>query len=397
MKKQITIILTFALVIALVGCSKAPEATDPSTSTAQVLTPSITTEQSTTPTTVSTVATTPATKPTAAPNIATETMIAVHVNITTEDTTDKNGTVLFRSISQDMRLTLNNAEIADKIKNSFGNRSDIAQTIATMKASAKSAYNGSADWNAHYYSLTYNPQRVDQKVLSLSGDEIKFTGAAHAEKTPKGANYDITTGDVLTLASIMTTEASTDDFCNLVLEALAERAEGDVLYESYADGVRHRFTADPTQDEKWYFTTTGLCFFFEPYEIGPYNSGVITAEIPYEKLSGLVQPDYIPTQRTAATGKVVTSNFTPDLAKNFSHTAEMIMDPESKMHLIYTEGTVQDIRITFTDNAESYTVFAANSLSTGEAIMVQATEENAKNLELSYLSNGKTVTTKIVN
>ena len=241
----------------------------------------------------------------------------------------------------------------------------------------------------YFYGFTYNPQRIDQKVLSFYGDKVKFTGAAHPERSRKGVSYDLTTGDVLTLASVMTTQATTEDFCKLVLDALAERAEGDFLREGYSEDVKRRFTADPTQDENWYFTTAGLCFYFDPYEIAPYTSGVITAEIPYEKLNGLLQPDYLPAVRAAATGKVTISAFTSDLAENFTHTAELVMDPEGKMYLVHTEGSVQDIRITFTDGDESYTVFAANSLSDGEAIMVQAMEDVAKNLQLSYSSDGK--------
>ena len=56
---------------------------------------------------------------------------------------------------------------------------------------------------------------------------------------------------------------------------------------------------------------------------------------------------------------------------------------------------MQDIRITLTDGTESYTVFAANSLSAGEAILVQATEENAKNLTITYLSNNQTLTARV--
>ena len=121
---------------------------------------------------------------------------------------------------------------------------------------------------------------------------------------------------------------------------------------------------------------------------------MITAEIPYARLTGLLQADYLPAARAAATGEVTISAFTPDLAKNFNHTAELVIDPEGRMFLVHTEGTVQDIRITMTDSDESYTIFAANSLSDGEAIMVQS--QDARNLELSYLSNGKTVKEQII-
>ncbi|MBQ7768432.1 MAG: DUF3298 domain-containing protein [Oscillospiraceae bacterium] len=376
MKKQIAIILALSIAIALVGCTKTPANNPEPTET-------IVPTQTTT-----------ATKPTA-PTGPAETMIAVDVGVTTQDTTAEDGTVLFQRTNQKMYLILNNAEVADKITKDFLNRLDIDQDAATVESAAKSAYTGNKNWTPYFYGFTYNPQRIDQKILSFYGDKVKFTGAAHPERSRKGVSYDLATGDVLTLASIMTTEATTEDFCKLVLDALAERAEGDFLREGYAEDVKRRFNTDASQDENWYFTTAGLCFYFDPYEIAPYASGVITAEIPYAKLGGLLQPDYLPAVRAAATGKVTISAFTSDLAENFTHTAELVMDPEGKMYLVHTEGVVQDIRITFTDGDERYTVFAANSLSDGESIMVQVKEDAAKNLELSYSSNGKIAKTQI--
>ena len=373
MKKQITIILILSIAIALVGCAKTP---------------------ANTPTPTETIAPTQAPTTTTAPTGPAETMIAVDVGVTTQDTTAEDGTVLFQRTNQKMHLILNNAEVADKITKDFLNRLDNDQDATTVEAAAKAAYNGNANWTPYFYGFTYNPQRIDKKVLSFYGDKVQFTGTAHPERSRKGVSYDLTTGDSLTLASIMTTEATADDFCKLVLDALAERAEGDFLREGYSEDVKQRFTADPTQDENWYFTTSGLCFYFDPYEIAPYTSGVITAEIPYEKLTGLVHSDYLPAAHAAATGEVKISHFTSDLAENFSHTAELVIDPEGRMILVHTEGTVQDIRITMTDSDESYTIFAANSLSDGEAIMVQS--RDATNLELSYLSNGMTVKEQII-
>ncbi len=375
MKKQIAIILALSIAIALVGCSK-PTAN--------------------TPEPTKTIAPTQETKPTpTAPTGAAETMLAVDVGVTVQNTTAEDGTVLFQRTNQKMHLILNDAEIAYKITKDFLNRLDIEQDAAAVEAAAKAAYTGNQNWTPYFYGFTYNPQRIDQKILSFYGDRVQFTGAAHAEISRKGANYDLSTGDALTLASIMTAEASTEDFCKLVLEGLANRAEGDFLREGYSEDVKQRFNADASQDESWYFTTTGLCFYFDPYEIAPYTSGVIAVDIPYESLNGLVQPDYLPGTQASATGKVAISDFTPALAEKFSHTAEFVMDQEGKMYLAHTEGTVRDIRISFTDTTGTYTVFAANSLSSGEAIMVQAKEEAAKDLELSYLSSGETVKIKI--
>lgn len=374
MKKQIAVLLALSLIFTFAGCRKSKKQ-NPAPTTPVVQTPSTSSPMPTTP---------------SAPSSGTiETMIAVDVGFTIENTTASDGTVIFQRTNQKMHLTLNNPEIAEKITNNFLNRLDITEEADAVASAAKSAYTGSSHWIRYFYGLAYNPQRIDQKVLSFYGDNVRYFGAAHAEISRKGANYDLATGDVLTLASIMTTTATTNDFCALVLAGLADRAEGDFLREGYSEDVKRRFTVDASQDESWYFTTTGLCFYFDPYEIAPYSSGVVTVEIPYAKLQGLLHPDYFPAEQAYATGKVVISDFTVDLANKFPHTAELIMNPEGKMYLVHPEGNVRDIRITFTDTTGTYTVFAANSLSAGEAILIQATTETAKTLELSYQSNSK--------
>ena len=376
MKRQISILLVLSLMFSLSGCRKSkkkdPTLTDPA-GTVQ------------TPTTAPTTPTTP--------TVSTpEMMIAVSVGASTENTKANSGTIIFQHTTQKMRLVLHKPEIAEKIIIDFHSRvAGTDQEAAEIESAAKTAYNNSKNWIPYFYRLTYSPTRIDETVLSLVGDKITYSGAAHPERYCAAASYDLNTGDVLTLASIMTKEAKTDDFCKLVLEGLSSRSEGDYLYENYADVVKQRFTADATQDQNWYFSANGLCFYFVPYEIAPYASGVITVEIPYAKLQGLLYPDYFPAQRPTATGKVQISDFTLDSADKFTHTAELLMDTEGKMYLVHAEGIVQDIRITFTDATGTYTVFAANSLSAGEAVMIQANDDTAKNLELNYLSNGQTV------
>jgi len=376
MKKIIAIILALSLAMTMAACSKSKKKT-----------PAPTTGADQNPTAVQTQPTQPTT-PTAEP----ETMISVSVGADTENTTASNGAVIFQHTKQKMSLVLHKPEVAEKIIIDFLTRVDSTdKDAAAIESAAKSAYNSNKNWVPYFYRLTYNPTRIDETVLSLFADKITYSGAAHPDRYCAAVSYDLTTGDVLTLASIMTKEAKTDDFCKLVLEELSGRAEGDYLYENYADVVNQRFTADPTQDLGWYFSTNGLCFYFVPYEIAPYASGVINVEIPYAKLQGLLYPDYFPAQRPTAAGKAQISDFTLDLADSFNHTAELVMDTEEKMYLVHAEGTIQDIRIVHTDTSGSYTVFAANSLSAGEAILIQANDDIAKNLELSYLSNGQTV------
>lgn len=377
MKKRICILLVVCLLLSLCACrrktpvvSNTPESNQDNTQTST------------------------------ATNTAEENaeLVAVSVPAVTENTTAEDGAVIFQYTYQNMALVLHKPQVADKVILDFLNRVDSTRTTATSTADmAKSAYDGSESWIPYLYHITYSPTRIDHSVLSLFGNNVVFSGAGHPERTCVSANYDLLTGDVLTLASIMNKDATMQQFLSLVLDGLAEMAEGDFLYENYRDTVFNRFfDSDPAYDEYWYFTQTGLCFYFAPYEIAPYSSGVVTVEIPYEKLKDLVHADYLPQKRNATTGTPTVSAFDKVDLESLEHVAELVANKESKMYMVQCSGHIQDVRILVTDPAASYTAFAAYNLAPGNGIMVQADDSLLKLMKLSYKSNNEAIVTPLI-
>ncbi len=326
-----------------------------------------------------------------------DSLIAVSVPAVTQNTTEKNGTILFQYTYQNMSLVLDKPQVADKIIVDFLNRVDKTATPAKdIEDMAKSAYQNVGNWVPYLYHITYSPTRIDHKVLSFFGNNVVFSGAGHPERTCVSASYDLLTGDVLTLASIMHKDSTAGQLCNLVLEGLSEMAEGDYLYDGYKSTVKQRFTHDPTQDEDWYFSQTGLCFYFAPYEIAPYSSGVITVEIPYEKLKNIVHEAYLPSARNVPSGQLTVSPFKNVNMNDFSHIAEIITETEGNMYMVHTNGNVQDVRIVMSDNASNYTAFAAYGLVPGNGIMIQGNNDSLKNMRLSYKSGKDTITAPVI-
>ena len=367
MKKQICLFLSICLAFSLSGCFR--------TEIFPTITPDSTAGSQHSPTTNT------------EPN-ATEIMVAVSVPTITENATTEDGIIVFQYTYQTMSLVHNDPKVADKIILDFLNRVDStrasAQSIADM---ALNANNG----RPYVYHLTYSPLRIDYNVLSLFGNNIIYSGGGHPERTCVSASYDLLTGDVLTLASIMTKDATMDQLCDLVLAGLTEMAEGDYLYEDYANTVKKRFRVDASQDQDWYFTQTGLCFYFSPYEIAPYSSGVISVEIPYEKLNGLLHEAYFPADRATSTGDIKITPFENANLENFTDIAEFVANKDGDMYMAYAEGSVQDVRIQLKDFVSSFTVFAAYGLSKGDGIMIQANDETLKNMNISYKSKGETI------
>lgn len=378
MKKIYSIFLSVCILLAFTGCTATkPEETVPTDKIEDTLpqTPSEITE----------------------PPIAQATMAAVSVPTITEELTAEDGTVLFQYTYQQMSLVLQEPEVADKVIIDFLNRVDTTRSDAESIADAAEAdYSGQDEWIPYLYHVTYSPKRIDQSVLSLFGTKATYSGSFHPERTCLSANYDLITGDVLTLGSIMHASSTTDDFCQLVLSGLSEMAKENYLYTGYEDAVKQRFAVDESQDQDWYFSQTGLCFYFEPYEIAPYSSGIISVEIPYEKLTNLLHPNYFPSERANAAGTVQISRFEDTDSKQFTQIAEVIQDKDGQMYFIYTNKSVQDIRIFVTDAASSYTIFAAYGLTPGDAVMVQAAADSAKTMKVSFKSSEGTTTIPLI-
>lgn len=374
MKRLLSALLAVCLLFSLSACRKKPKDPADNTTSNNIESPANTT-----------------------PTEAEKALVAVSLPTVTKETLHSDGTVLFQYTYQNMSLVLHKPQVADKIILDFLNRVDSTTESANATLEqAKTAYGRNGSWTPYLYHITYSPMRIDHEVLSLFGNNVVFSGAGHPERTCVSANYDLLTGDILTLASIKQKDVTATQFSNLVLAGLAEIADNNYLYDNYKQTVQQRFAQDASQDEAWYFTQTGLCFYFAPYEIAPYSSGVVTVEIPYEKLKNIIHDDYLPSARSTAAGKIEITPFNKVNFNNFSHIAEIITENEGSMYMLHTDGNVQDIRLILSDKTANCTVFAAYNLVPGNGIMVQGNSETLKNLKITYRSGSNTVTMPVI-
>ena len=189
----------------------------------------------------------------------------------------------------------------------------------------------------------------------------------------------------MTFGSIMHPEAQKEEFILLVLSKLEEEKDQLYLYDDYEQAVRQRLEGDENLFEDFYFTTTGLNFFFSPYEIAPYSSGIVTVEIPYNELPGLLFDDYFPAERQIVDGSLNTETL-EDLSQ-YNNMVEVILDDEDKKIAIYPEGTVEDIQFIIAGDRVSipeYTVFMAFELSGRDAVLLYGTEDHINNMTITY-------------
>lgn len=372
MKRILSIIL--CAVFLLSGCDKPEESVtiptelqDVATTAAPSTTPSVTVSEQT--------------------EMGTE-LFAVSVPATTETVEHENGKELFSFTSQHMQLILPNASAADKVVLDFLNRVDTARIDAQkILNAAHNEFENNGTWYPYFYQILYSPTRIDHGVLSLFGTQNSYAGGIHGNKSGIAANYDLLTGDVLTLGSIMHPEATTEDFIRLINLHLKDHIEEYGIYDDYEVGVQNRLGGDENLYEDFFFTPTGLNFFFSPYEIAPYSSGIITVEIPYNELPGLIYDGYYPAEREQISGKMIADSF--DLANTgkFNNMAEVILSAGAPAYAIYPEGKVENIRIYISgDNAKmpEYTVFAAFEMAGNDAIIMNLDETMIERVTIGY-------------
>lgn len=380
MKKIISCILVIGMVITIVGCQKpvGQETTDTAGQTEPLIE--------------------------SGPISIDAPFTAVGLPTITEEVTAEDGTVLFSKTYPNLSLTLSGQAAADLIIVDFLNKVDAAVASAdSIAESAKEKYTGSGSWTPYSYQIAYRPARIDRGVLSLFGITTTYSGGSHPEYACVSASYNLLTGDPLTLGSILTHVDSLEPLCELVISKLEAQAEEKSLRTGFQADIRQRFAGEESYDDDWYFSDTGLCFYFAPYEIAPYSSGVITAQIPYSELVGIIGDEFFPAENQIQNGNAQVVPYSAEAAAKYSHISEMIFDNDGQMYFVEADSCIQNIRLTSTQTAAEQTgtqaretVYKALYLNPGDAIMVQIAEENAGTITIEYEQDGQLVRIPLV-
>ena len=391
MKRLVCIITSLLILLSLVACAQKQNS-GPQDTTAP---------ENTTNATEITTGSSETTIPAEDLPIISQPMSYVIMSPQNEVYTTEDGTVLLNYNTQFMILSTIEDEIAHRITVEFLNRID--ETVATkdsILSTAQGAYaSNSANWIPYQYTITYSPKRIDNGVLSLLGCNASYLGG-HIDKIYNSVNYNMTTGHNLSLPNIINGNEQVDVLCQLVIETLKANKDQYSLHDDFSDTVKQHFINGI--NDAWYFSANGLCFFFSPYDIAPYSAGVVIAEIPYERLTGILKDDYFPAEQANAPGTIAIKEYTEENLNDFVNVAELTLTEDKNKFLLFTNKAVNDIVIskgTVTASGvfiEERAVFALSSLTNENAIEVYAdiTDNNA--LQISYYSGNQLITQTIV-
>lgn len=340
-------------------------------------------------------------KPTEITNVYThQPMVAVSVPAVTEHALDQHENIVFTYTYQHMQLILQDPDVADRVIIDFLNRIDQTRNSAeSIRDQALIQAESEGFQGPYLCEVLYEPMRIDQSVLSLFGTNASYSGGFHADQYCDCVNYDLITGDILTLGSILTHSDALQPLCDLVISQLDTMIDKYYLMDDYPRITRQRFNSEASYDEDWYFTQTGLCFYFEPYEIAPYSSGIIHVEIPYESLTGIISDAFFPPESELMVGTVYADLQSDIDVSGFQQIAEVNIDQGGERIILHTDGAVKNIRLesgiwneSGTQFIPEKTIFATASLMPGDAVMIETfIPDGLPVLRFIYYSNNEPV------
>ena len=364
MRQCLIIMLIFCLSIQLCGCIK--QAQNQETLSA-----------------VSTQDTTHlASEPSIVPQYSQKPMYSISLHPIETQEKAEDDTVIFHCKYQNISLILPEQEIADSVILDFLKRTDdIIEHSKIALSAAKQAYIPSDHWNPHLLQLIYTPARLDPAVLSLHGEKRSYTGGAHTAYSGESVNYDLLSGLPLRLSDILKENVNGDVLIQLVLSQLEDPTASyrPTLFTSYRETLSQHFHSDLSNYEDWYFSSVGLVFYFDPYEIGPFAEGIISVEIPYCLLTDILKDEYFPAESDHLAGNVKLIAFENANLDDFTQFAEVILDKDANKFLLFTDKAVTDVTLATVPNNKTEmntkldrVIFSAHTLTIGDAIMIEA-------------------------
>ena len=368
----------FAVSLILSGCKNIPAETEEVTQqTAQTI-PAETTEATTAPIFV----------------VQQQPMLAIALSLNNEKDADGN-TVIYEHIYQNIELIIPKADIASRIISDFKSRTDTGDTAHQISQWAAETYQDNQDgWNRYLCQVTYVPTRFDGSALSLYGTHAFFADIYMSDGYNKAVTYDLTTGHPITLAELLP-KISREELVSYVNSELQNLGEDIELFAEYQDIVKQRFSGTLSQEQDWYLTNEGLCFFFSPYDIAPRSSGTITVQIPYSQLAGKMDDAYFPPEQDTALGDIKIIDFSDSNAQNFTQFANVIITEGEKKSILYTDQSVTNITLElgrYEDNVftPQHTIFSSPILTPGDAVTIEYSGVDLNSMRLTYNSLGET-------
>lgn len=283
MRKKLAVLLTFVLMIGVVGCQK--EGTEEKTEAPE----NIVTEESVVinDTEETSQEEENATTEAQEEEVEKEDKVTVTFDGKNDDRYNENGDlILYVYYVHPVVTVADNENASGSINAEFENDEEMFYTnCESMEQEAALAFEDGMmeDMPPYGNEVRFSEKRVDNKVVSFVKSQYSNSGGAHGTNYQFGWNFDVETGKRLTLEDIAEDkDAFMADVKDYVLMLCESDAFKDRLFPEYKESVDFVL-----QDDFWFFSNEGLTFISNPYELSAYAEGTLYFTIPYDELNGL--------------------------------------------------------------------------------------------------------------
>ena len=157
---------------------------------------------------------------------------------------------------------------------------------------------------AYEYSEDLQCARADNLAVSFVVVGSIYTGGVHPSVWQTTANFDCQIGTYLSLADILTENSLELSSSKGLTVSPSELLAAKIANKIYEDSELYSELFDTSQiptiakelvreGTRWYFAQDGIVFYFQPYAIAPYSSGIVQLTLPYTSLHGIVKDEYL--------------------------------------------------------------------------------------------------------
>ena len=123
--------------------------------------------------------------------------------------------------------------------------------------------------------------------LSTYFDKYEYTGGAHGNTIRVSDNWDLQTGRYIELEDLF---RSGENYREMIIAEIIKIAEKEMADDPYIffDDYK-KLIVEYFNEESFNLNPKTLSIYYQQYDIGPYVSGIVVFEIPYETL-GINKP-----------------------------------------------------------------------------------------------------------
>ena len=242
-------------------------------------------------------------------------------------------------------------------------------------------------------ALSAKVLRVDQNVLSVRYSESIYQGGAHGSYWSFAYNFDMRSGEILSLESLSPDYDALADSLVQEMLALAEEDQDEYYSQRIVEGFlpeggREEAFRTLLREGTWALDREGLEIISSLYELGPYAAGTVSFLIPYEKLQERLDQRWMMPEDRNGKGRVLVQELS-ELEGGEIEIIDKVKVSEGGVNLgLVVEGQIFDVRIStvyyvdrFYENAQ---LWAASSLADCAVQLEVTVPEGLPDLLISY-------------